>query len=134
MTKSFSRTFEEDETARITYRILRSHYADKLCKYSNVECFILFVTGVTAYCLHPGLIDSGIWRNVPFPLNIPLWLIVKTCFKVCTSRILIVFIFVHRIFEQGRTRTMRRIAPFTNTNIRIIVQYSIYICVLNQSR
>lgn len=38
-------------------------------------------TGVTANCLHPGLIDTGIWRNVPFPLNIPLWLIVKTCFK-----------------------------------------------------
>lgn len=42
------------------------------------NCF----TGVTANCLHPGMVDSGIWRNVPFPLNIPLWLIVKTCFKV----------------------------------------------------
>ncbi|XP_008485985.2 retinol dehydrogenase 14-like [Diaphorina citri] len=27
------------------------------------------------------MIDSGIWRNVPFPLNFPLQLIVKTFFK-----------------------------------------------------
>ncbi|XP_066999335.1 retinol dehydrogenase 14 [Anabrus simplex] len=38
-------------------------------------------TGVTANCLHPGMIDSGIWRNVPFPLNLPLKLIVKGFFK-----------------------------------------------------
>ncbi|XP_026688447.1 retinol dehydrogenase 14-like [Diaphorina citri] len=39
-------------------------------------------SGVTVNCLHPGMIDSGIWRNVPFPLNLPLQLIVKTFFKV----------------------------------------------------
>lgn len=25
---------------------------------------------ITVNFLHPGMIDSGIWRNVPFPLNI----------------------------------------------------------------
>lgn len=40
-------------------------------------------TGVTCNCLHPGLIDSGIWRNVPFPLNLGMQLIVKSMFKVC---------------------------------------------------
>ncbi|KAJ9583328.1 hypothetical protein L9F63_022345 [Diploptera punctata] len=38
-------------------------------------------SGVTVNCLHPGMIDSGIWRNVPFPLNLPLKLIVKGFFK-----------------------------------------------------
>ncbi|BES96503.1 Dehydrogenase [Nesidiocoris tenuis] len=38
-------------------------------------------TGITANCLHPGMIDSGIWRNVPFPLNLPLQAIVKLFFK-----------------------------------------------------
>ncbi|XP_058838994.1 retinol dehydrogenase 14-like isoform X2 [Topomyia yanbarensis] len=37
-------------------------------------------TNVTANCLHPGMIDSGIWRNVPFPLTIPMG-IVKAFFK-----------------------------------------------------
>jgi len=27
---------------------------------------------ITVNFLHPGMIDSGIWRNVPFPLNIPM--------------------------------------------------------------
>jgi len=36
---------------------------------------------VTANCLHPGMIDSGIWRNVPVPLNWPLKLIIKGFFK-----------------------------------------------------
>lgn len=27
-------------------------------------------TRVTANCLHPGVIDTGIWRNIPFPLNL----------------------------------------------------------------
>ncbi|KAH1017714.1 hypothetical protein HUJ05_008316 [Dendroctonus ponderosae] len=55
-------------------------------KYANI-CFTLELarrlegTGVTANCLHPGLIDSGIWRNVPVPLNWPLKLIVKGFFK-----------------------------------------------------
>ncbi|KAI4461227.1 phosphatidylinositol-glycan biosynthesis class f protein-related [Holotrichia oblita] len=38
-------------------------------------------TNVTANCLHPGMIDSGIWRNVPAPLSWPLKLIVKSFFK-----------------------------------------------------
>lgn len=38
-------------------------------------------SGVTANCLHPGMIDSGIFRNVPRPLNWGLWLIVKGFFK-----------------------------------------------------
>lgn len=38
-------------------------------------------SGVTANCLHPGMIDSGIWRNVPAPLSWVLHLITKTFFK-----------------------------------------------------
>ncbi|XP_011690507.1 PREDICTED: retinol dehydrogenase 14 isoform X2 [Wasmannia auropunctata] len=38
-------------------------------------------SGVTANCLHPGMIDSGIWRNVPAPLSWGLNLIIKTFFK-----------------------------------------------------
>ncbi|KRT78347.1 dehydrogenase [Oryctes borbonicus] len=38
-------------------------------------------TNVTANCLHPGMIDSGIWRNVPVPLSWPLKLIIKSFFK-----------------------------------------------------
>ncbi|KAJ8913840.1 hypothetical protein NQ315_003749 [Exocentrus adspersus] len=55
-------------------------------KYANI-CFTLELarrlegTKVTANCLHPGMIDSGIWRNVPFPLNLPLKLMVKCFFK-----------------------------------------------------
>ncbi|XP_038112524.1 retinol dehydrogenase 14 isoform X2 [Culex quinquefasciatus] len=37
-------------------------------------------TNVTVNCLHPGMIDSGIWRNVPFPLTLPMSLI-KAFFK-----------------------------------------------------
>lgn len=37
-------------------------------------------TKVTANCLHPGVIDTGIWRNMPFPISIPFKL-VKMCFK-----------------------------------------------------
>lgn len=38
-------------------------------------------SGVTANCLHPGMIDSGIWRNVPAPLSWGLKLIIKAFFK-----------------------------------------------------
>lgn len=38
-------------------------------------------SGVTANCLHPGMIDSGIWRNVPAPLSWLVYLITKTFFK-----------------------------------------------------
>ncbi|XP_040167203.1 retinol dehydrogenase 14 isoform X2 [Anopheles arabiensis] len=37
-------------------------------------------TSVTANCLHPGMIDSGIWRNVPFPLTLPMR-VIKSFFK-----------------------------------------------------
>lgn len=38
-------------------------------------------TGVTANSLHPGMIDTGIWRSVPFPLNYPMKLLTKGFFK-----------------------------------------------------
>ncbi|XP_065350476.1 retinol dehydrogenase 14 [Cloeon dipterum] len=38
-------------------------------------------TGVTVNCLHPGLVDTGIWRNVPFPMNLGLKLLIKGFFK-----------------------------------------------------
>nr|XP_012223118.1 PREDICTED: retinol dehydrogenase 14 [Linepithema humile] len=38
-------------------------------------------SGVTANCLHPGMIDSGIWRNVPIPLSWFVHVIVKLFFK-----------------------------------------------------
>lgn len=37
---------------------------------------------VTCNCLHPGVVDSGVWRNVPFLLKLPLKLFIKTMFKV----------------------------------------------------
>lgn len=37
-------------------------------------------TGVTANSLHPGIVDTGIWDTVPFPLNLPFKL-VRMCFK-----------------------------------------------------
>lgn len=58
--------------------------------YASKEANILFTrelarrlegTGVTANCLHPGLIDTGIWRNVPVPLSWGLYLIIKGFFK-----------------------------------------------------
>jgi len=38
-------------------------------------------TAVTVNSLHPGMIDSGIWRSVPFPLNYPMKLLTKGFFK-----------------------------------------------------
>lgn len=61
-------------------------YLYYVSKYANI-CFTLELarrlegTGVSANCLHPGMIDSGIWRNVPIPLNWGLMLIVKGFFK-----------------------------------------------------
>lgn len=58
--------------------------------YASKEANILFTkelsrrlegTGVTANCLHPGLIDTGIWRSVPAPLSWGLALIIKGFFK-----------------------------------------------------
>ncbi|CAK1540947.1 unnamed protein product [Leptosia nina] len=58
--------------------------------YASKEANILFTkelarrlegTGVTANCLHPGLIDTGIWNSVPAPLSWGLALIIKGFFK-----------------------------------------------------
>lgn len=58
--------------------------------YVSKEANILFTrelarrlegTGVTANCLHPGLIDTGIWRNVPAPLSWGLAFINACFFK-----------------------------------------------------
>ncbi|XP_031349793.1 retinol dehydrogenase 12-like [Photinus pyralis] len=38
-------------------------------------------TNITVNCLHPGMVDSGIWRNVPAPLSWPLIAVVKCFFK-----------------------------------------------------
>lgn len=38
-------------------------------------------TNITVNSLHPGMIDTGIWRSVPFPLNYPMQLITKGFFK-----------------------------------------------------
>ena len=38
-------------------------------------------SGITVNFLHPGMIDSGIWRNIPFPLNLPMMAITKGFFK-----------------------------------------------------
>ncbi|XP_052869332.1 retinol dehydrogenase 14 isoform X3 [Anopheles cruzii] len=37
-------------------------------------------TRVTANCLHPGVIDTGIWRNLPFPLSL-LFKPIKMCLR-----------------------------------------------------
>jgi len=55
-------------------------------KYANILFSLelarrLEGTGITVNCLHPGMIDSGIWRNVPFPLNLLLMPIIKGLFK-----------------------------------------------------
>lgn len=58
--------------------------------YSSKGANILFTqelarklegTNVTANCLHPGLVDTGIWRNVPLPLKLPLGIANKLFFK-----------------------------------------------------
>lgn len=38
-------------------------------------------SNITVNFLHPGMIDSGIWRNVPFPLSIGLGFLIKGFFK-----------------------------------------------------
>ncbi|XP_055626000.1 retinol dehydrogenase 14 isoform X1 [Toxorhynchites rutilus septentrionalis] len=37
-------------------------------------------TRVTANCLHPGVIDTGIWRNIPFPISL-LFKPIQMCFR-----------------------------------------------------
>jgi len=47
-------------------------------------------TGVTANCLHPGVIDTGIWDSVPFPLSIPMALwkkVMKTPEQGCQTTV-----------------------------------------------
>ncbi|XP_012281661.1 retinol dehydrogenase 14 [Orussus abietinus] len=61
-------------------------YLYYVSKYANIVFTLelarrLEGTGVTANCLHPGMIDSGIWRNVPAPLSWGLMLIIKAFFK-----------------------------------------------------
>ncbi|XP_014484990.1 PREDICTED: retinol dehydrogenase 14 isoform X2 [Dinoponera quadriceps] len=61
-------------------------YLYYVSKYANIVFTLelarrLDGTGVTANCLHPGMVDSGIWRNVPAPLSWCLYLIIKAFFK-----------------------------------------------------
>lgn len=63
-----------------------SAYLYYVSKYANIYftrelARRLEGTGVTANCLHPGMIDTGIWRNVPFPLNYPMKMITRGFFK-----------------------------------------------------
>lgn len=61
-------------------------YLYYVSKYANI-CFTkelarrLEGTGVTANCLHPGMIDSGIYRNVPAPFSWAMWVVIKGFFK-----------------------------------------------------
>lgn len=61
-------------------------YLYYVSKYANIVFGLelarkLEGTGVTVNCLHPGIIDSGIWRNVPVPLSWGLKLIACAFFK-----------------------------------------------------
>ncbi|CAD6245283.1 GSCOCG00013630001-RA-CDS [Cotesia congregata] len=61
-------------------------YLYYVSKYANIVFSLelarrLEGTGVTVNCLHPGLIDSGIWRSVPAPLSWGLYLIIRGFFK-----------------------------------------------------
>lgn len=63
-----------------------SAYLYYVSKYANIYftrelARRLEGSGVTANCLHPGMIDTGIWRNVPFPLNYPMKMITRGFFK-----------------------------------------------------
>lgn len=61
-------------------------YIYYVSKYANI-CFTkelarrLENSKVTANCLHPGIADSGIWRNVPAPFSWLLQMIIKSFFK-----------------------------------------------------
>lgn len=61
-------------------------YLYYVSKYANISFTMelarrLEGTKITANCLHPGMIDSGIYRNVPAPFSWGLWLIIKGFFK-----------------------------------------------------
>jgi NAD(P)-dependent dehydrogenase (short-subunit alcohol dehydrogenase family) len=58
--------------------------------YVSKGCNVMFAielakrlkgTDITVNFLHPGMIDSGIWRNVPFPLNVGMAFLIKGFFK-----------------------------------------------------
>lgn len=34
-----------------------------------LNTFLYLTTGVTANCLHPGVVDTGIFKHLPIPLN-----------------------------------------------------------------
>ncbi|XP_013174630.1 PREDICTED: retinol dehydrogenase 11-like [Papilio xuthus] len=62
--------------------------------YVSKEANILFTkelsrrlegTGVTVNCLHPGLIDTGIWNSIPRPLSWFWNLVIKGFFKTPTE-------------------------------------------------
>jgi len=61
-------------------------YKYYVSKYANIVFTLelarrLEGTGVSANCLHPGMVDTGIWRNIPVPLSWFLQLIIKSFFK-----------------------------------------------------
>lgn len=63
-----------------------SAYLYYVSKYANIYfarelARRLEGTNVTVNSLHPGMIDTGIWRSVPFPLNYPMRMITKGFFK-----------------------------------------------------
>ncbi|KAH0956353.1 hypothetical protein HN011_009172 [Eciton burchellii] len=63
-------------------------YKYYVSKYANIVFTLelarrLEGTGVSANCLHPGMVDTGIWRNIPIPLSWFLQLIMKSFFKTC---------------------------------------------------
>lgn len=58
--------------------------------YVSKGCNVMFAvelakrlkgTDITVNFLHPGMIDSGIWRNVPFPLSVGMAFLIKGFFK-----------------------------------------------------
>lgn len=62
--------------------------------YVSKGCNIMFgielskrlkTSGITVNMLHPGMIDSGIWRNVPFPLSVGMGFLIKGFFKTPTE-------------------------------------------------
>jgi len=63
-------------------------YKYYVSKYANIVFTLelarrLEGTGVSANCLHPGMVDTGIWRNIPIPLSWFLQLTMKSFFKTC---------------------------------------------------
>ena len=59
------------------------YYASKSANimFANELAKQLEGSNVTVNCLHPGMIDTGIWRNVPFPMSVPLAFVIKFFYK-----------------------------------------------------